>query len=104
MCIIFRTEDFQKWSLANHAVKMPDKNKWETYKLPLKEYIYDLTNDKEYFKVKVKVGSLRHTPSKNFAIDSNFNINRFGGYSISKRHLHQKYGDKLAGFCKDMRL
>jgi len=52
----FKTELFQKWSVANPDMKIKDT--WETYKFPSKEYIYAFTKDKEYFDSKNKVPSI----------------------------------------------
>ena len=37
----FNTQDFQKWSLANHSIK--HKNTWMTYKQPAKDFIKRIT-------------------------------------------------------------
>ena len=52
----FNTQDFQKWSLANHDMK--HKNTWLSYKQPAKDFIYKFTGDKEYQKNKLKEPSL----------------------------------------------
>jgi len=53
----FRTDDFQRWALAN-----PDKkihNDWPSYKYPLKDIIFEFNSDKNYHKQKIKERSLR---------------------------------------------
>tara|TARA_A100001011_G_scaffold4725_1_gene5462 strand:- start:107 stop:1168 length:1062 start_codon:yes stop_codon:yes gene_type:complete len=52
----FNTQDFQKWSLANHSIK--HKNTWMTYKQPAKDFIKRITGDKEYQRSKLKEASL----------------------------------------------
>ena len=52
----FNTQDFQKWSLANHSIK--HKNTWMTYKQPAKDFIERITGDKEYQRSKLKEASL----------------------------------------------
>ncbi|CAE7240373.1 unnamed protein product [Symbiodinium pilosum] len=80
----FQTEDFQQWSFVpeNHAAKMPDHRKWSTYKQPLKEYILDFTQDKEYFEKKLKAGSLCQVNDASrfviLGIDDKLNVLRFG--------------------------
>jgi hypothetical protein len=53
----FNTQDFQKWSLANHNNK--HDNTWRTYKQPSKDLIFEYTGDEEYRKNKVKEVSLQ---------------------------------------------
>ena len=52
----FNTQDFQKWSLANHSIK--HKNTWMTYKQPAKDFIKRITGDIEYQRSKLKESSL----------------------------------------------
>jgi hypothetical protein len=52
----FMADNFQKWSVLN-----PDKkiNKsWSSYKLAAKEFIFEYTQDRDYFENKLKFGSL----------------------------------------------
>ena len=54
----FRDEQFQLWSLNNHANRAaPDL---AAYKLPAKEYIFNYTKDAEYLQSKSKEPSLKH--------------------------------------------
>jgi len=53
----FNTQDFQKWSLANHSIK--HKNTWMTYKQPAKDFIKTVTGDIEYQRSKLKEASLQ---------------------------------------------
>lgn len=53
----FRTDDFQRWALRN-----PDKRirqSWESYKWPLRDYIFAFTGDVDYRDTKLKQPSLR---------------------------------------------
>ena len=52
----FNTEDFQRWSIANHDIK--HGGTWETYKQPAKEYINKYIKDENYRKNKTKEPSL----------------------------------------------
>jgi hypothetical protein len=53
----FTHANFQKWSLANHDKKIQDT--WESYKMPLKDYIFKFTGDADYRRNKVKLPSLK---------------------------------------------
>lgn len=53
----FRTDDFQRWSLANPDGKI--RRDWASYKYPLKEIIHGATQDARYRDEKVKERSLR---------------------------------------------
>jgi hypothetical protein len=53
----FSDPSFQIWSYANHGKKIGDT--WESYKMPLKEYIYRFTGDDDYRRTKTKVPSLK---------------------------------------------
>jgi hypothetical protein len=52
----FSSENFQKWSMLNHDLKIGKD--WSDYKLESKKFIYDYNKDKLYKDTKVKVGSL----------------------------------------------
>ena len=52
----FNTEDFQRWSIANHDIK--HGGTWETYKQLAKEYINKYIKDENYRKNKTKEPSL----------------------------------------------
>lgn len=53
----FTHSSFQEWSLANHDKKIKDT--WESYKMPLKDYIFRFAGDADYRRDKVKVPSLK---------------------------------------------
>ncbi len=53
----FTDPGFQLWSLANHDKKIKDS--WESYKMPLKDYIFRFTGDDDYRRNKTKVPSLK---------------------------------------------
>ena len=97
----FRTDDFQKWSFANHENKLPDKSNWATYKQPLKQYIFDYTKDEYYFKNKLKCGSLGcvmpPTSGQNdmLGIDSNLNLITHGVSSVLVSGFNKKYGNSI---------
>ena len=83
----FRTDDFQRWALWN-----PDKRiaqRWESYKWPLKEYIFEFTGDARYRDRKTKIRSLRgmlpRSARRPFAIDA------------EGRRLTQPYDTSLRG-------
>ena len=81
--------------------------RWANYKALLKAYIFRHSNRVPhtkrlaYFSHKRKEGSLRHQPSNHFAMDDQFNMITFGGYSISEASLKAAYGDTLQGFLKE---
>eukprot|EP01060_Flectonema_neradi_P038814 TRINITY_DN8274_c0_g1_i3.p1 TRINITY_DN8274_c0_g1~~TRINITY_DN8274_c0_g1_i3.p1 ORF type:complete len:666 (+),score=63.68 TRINITY_DN8274_c0_g1_i3:46-2043(+) len=97
----FNTDYFQQWSFANHDKKLPDKKKWSTYKHPLKKYIFDYTKDEDYYKNKLKCGSLGcvmpPTSGQNdvLAIDSNLNLISHGVSSILASGFEKKYGTTI---------
>jgi hypothetical protein len=53
----FSDPAFQLWSIANHHKKIG--NTWESYKQPLKDYIFQFAGDDEYRRTKTKVPSLK---------------------------------------------
>ena len=53
----FRTDDFQRWSLANTDKKI--RESWQSYKYPLKDIIFAFNGDKRYRDRKEKERSLR---------------------------------------------
>lgn len=67
----FRTEAFQQWALTNPDKRIRDD--WRSYKWPLKDYIFEFTDDKRYRERKTKERSLRgvfpHSAARPFAID-----------------------------------
>ena len=52
----YSTENFQRWSMLNHDLKIKDS--WATYKWESKRLIYEFNRDKVYLDEKVKIGSL----------------------------------------------
>lgn len=56
----FDDPSFECWSCIEdfHCLKMPCLTDWKTYKEPLKSYIKRFTGDDEYYREKIKVGSL----------------------------------------------
>lgn len=62
----FRTEDFQRWSMANPDQRIRFGN-WASYKWPLKDYIRSFTGDNDYRYSKVKQPSLRGLDNKSYA-------------------------------------
>ncbi|CAL1172616.1 unnamed protein product [Cladocopium goreaui] len=93
----FQTEEFQQWSFVpeNHAAKMADHAIWSSYKQPLKEYIFNYTQDRSYFEHKLKAGSLCQVNDASqyviMGIDDKLNILRFGQTCLSKRQMDQRY-------------
>jgi hypothetical protein len=53
----FTDPAFQVWSWANHDKKIKDS--WESYKMPLKDYIFHFAGDDDYRRNKTKVPSLK---------------------------------------------
>ena len=91
----YNTEDFQQWSYHNHNIKMGDHRVWASYKQPLKQFIMEFTNDKEYYSVKLKSRSVINSWGYDVAMDSNYNLIKWGRYSISQSQLAVKYPQNL---------
>jgi hypothetical protein len=53
----FSHPSFQVWSLENSDKKI--NGTWESYKMPLKKYIFEFAGDDVYLRTKVKVPSLK---------------------------------------------
>ena len=51
----YDNNDFQKWTIVNHDLKLLKDTVSETCKWQLKDYIYDYTKDKDYLMNKVKM-------------------------------------------------
>jgi hypothetical protein len=75
----FTHPSFQEWSLSNHDKKI--QGSWQSYKMPLKDYIFEFTGDDDYRKNKVKVPSLKavfigdvmqHPPAYRILMDEDF--------------------------------
>ncbi|CAK9113172.1 Myb-like domain-containing protein [Durusdinium trenchii] len=90
-------DDFQQWSFRpeHHAAKMPDHQRWSSYKQPLKEYIFEYTQDTNYFEHKLKAGSLCQVNDASqfviMGVDDQLNIIRFGETCLSKRQMERMY-------------
>lgn len=74
----FYSDDFQRWSIVNHDLKIKDT--WESFKFVSKDVIYKYTKDPVYRDTKLKEASLniKGRPYKLFptdfcAIDSEYN-------------------------------
>ena len=93
----FRTEDFQRWSIANPDLKIRDS--LESYKWPAKEFIYRFAGDADYRDHKTKVGSLRVRIGSVLGIDNRFNIIKAGQTSTDDGKIRAKYGTRLEGFA-----
>lgn len=52
----FSSENFQKWSMLNHDLKIGKD--WSNYKMESKKFIYEYNKDKLYKDAKIKSGSL----------------------------------------------
>ena len=61
----FRTDDFQRWSMANPGQRIRFGN-WASYKWPLKDYIKAFTDDNDYRYSKTKQPSLRGLDNKSY--------------------------------------
>lgn len=71
----YDTDYFQKWSVANHDLKIEDS--WKSYKKPLKRFVFDWNKDKEWFQNKTKVQSLSmYQDARNLIMDTRYQ--RFG--------------------------
>lgn len=55
MCCFFDNWDFQRWSMCNPQSRR--YSRWEQYKQPAKDYIWDYTGDSHYRDNKIKVPS-----------------------------------------------
>lgn len=75
-CIHFyNTREFQKWSISNPQYRHFEN--WTNYKYHAKELIYDLTEDYDYLKNKIKIGSLHNIYAGRYiyeGIDQNFQL------------------------------
>jgi len=71
--MFFNTKEFQLWSMNNSENLIQDSIK--SYKYICKDYIYDFNQDEEYWKEKMKIGSLPKICTRKrmaMAIDSEF--------------------------------
>jgi len=62
----FMAQDFQKWSMVNHDMKI--KTEMDSYKWIAKDYIFDFTGDASYRDNKLKHGSLWKNMPEEFCI------------------------------------
>jgi hypothetical protein len=53
----FDSEQFQKWTIANHTAIMSETI--DDHRTEMKDYVYDYTNDSEYRNTKRRIGSSR---------------------------------------------
>ncbi|MBX2869065.1 MAG: hypothetical protein KTR18_10335 [Acidiferrobacterales bacterium] len=65
----FRTEEFQRWALTFRESAIEPGN-WRSYKLPLKQFIFEFTEDRRYLKKKQKVPSLNRVLNHNGSSDA----------------------------------
>eukprot|EP00927_Polykrikos_kofoidii_P041631 TRINITY_DN35484_c0_g2_i1.p1 TRINITY_DN35484_c0_g2~~TRINITY_DN35484_c0_g2_i1.p1 ORF type:complete len:841 (+),score=127.23 TRINITY_DN35484_c0_g2_i1:123-2645(+) len=100
----YEPECFHQWSFFHHAEKMPDKRLWASYKLPLKKIILDHTSDRSYFAAKTKVASVRNSWGHILGITDEWEVIRFGAFSVSLRRMRQKYGKELDRFVQPQAL
>ena len=80
----FGNNDFQKWTVVNHDLKLQKETVNETCKWQLKDYIYDFVKDEEYLKNKVKMKPLTEL-NKDFSkvITSYDTLGRINSKSLS---------------------
>ena len=82
----FNTEEFQQWSM--HEGHHFEGSNWSTYKMPLKQQIFNVTRDQDYFDKKTKYpslpGLLRYKDTFDFIYYNTDN----GGYHFTKKALH----------------
>ena len=80
----FSSEEFQKWSMLNHHLKIGKD--WTSYKQESKNFIYEFNKDENYRDYKIKSGSLytlflqKRTAlgiTDNFEFIEEFNIDEF---------------------------
>jgi hypothetical protein len=75
-CIHFyNTQEFQKWSISNPQHRHFES--WTNYKYHAKELIYELSQDYDYLKNKIKIGSLHNIYAGRYiyeGIDQNFQL------------------------------
>lgn len=88
----FASPEFDQWCFHNHKSKIADMRVWASYKYPLKTFIYDYDNDKEYFARKTKVSSALMGCGRQIAITEGFEPIAFGAHSLSMFRMTQKYG------------
>ena len=99
----YLSDEWEQWSLHNHATKMTDKCVWASHKAPLKQFIFAFDGDAEYLSSKIKVKSAQQVwgyqmglTQSQPASGGNCQILHFGRLSSSRLRLTQKYGAALA--------
>ena len=63
----YDNNDFQKWTIVNHDLKLLKDTVSESCKWQLKDYIYDYTKDKDYLMNKYKQKPLMRNLSKDYS-------------------------------------
>ena len=92
----YGTEDFSQWSYHFHYSKMKSKLVWASYKHALKEFIRGFVDGmSDYYSAKLKVQSVSNNWGFEHGLDSNYNLIRWGKYSISRKKMEQKYPDNV---------
>ena len=90
----YAAPDFHQWAFASHGEKMVDKVVWASYKMPMKDYIFERTRDDEYRRTKIKLQSSNMVTGRELALDDRRNPVAFGAHSVSLLRLEQKYGPR----------
>merc|ERR1711936_1479649 len=91
----YDTAAFSQWSYHFHQSKMRSKAVWSSYKHALKDFIRGYTSDQEYYSAKLKVQSVSNNWGFEHGLDNNYNLLRWGKYSISRKKMLAKYPDGM---------
>ena len=98
----YLSDEWEQWSLHNHATKMTDKCVWASHKAPLKQFIFAFDGDAEYLSSKIKVKSAQQVWGYQMGLTQSqpasgggCQILHFGQLSSSRLRLTQKYGAAL---------
>jgi len=78
---------YHKYSIRNYVMSAEVK-------------LFQYWDRKQYFRDKIKEGSLQHKPADGFAMDEDFNIISFGGFSTNPEAMYAKYGTSLKRYLK----
>ena len=62
----YLSDEWEQWSLHNHATKMTDKCVWASHKAPLKQFIFAFDGDAEYYAGRY----LSYTPLESLSADA----------------------------------
>lgn len=81
----FNTVDFQRWSM--HTGHHFNGSSWREYKMPLKEQIYSVTGDSEYYKNKTKYPSLPGLLRYRDTFDFIYYDSDSGEYAFTKEQI-----------------